>query len=50
LNTESWDDVSDIEAAFSMPSLSPEEAARFLTTPYTYMARLQIKYEIQTPT
>jgi hypothetical protein len=50
LNSENWDDVSDIEAAFSKPSLTPDEAARFLTTPYTYMARLQIKYEIQTPT
>lgn len=49
LNTENWDDVTDIEAAYSLPSLTPEEATRFLTTPYTYMARLQIKYEIQSP-
>lgn len=49
LNSESWDDMHDLEAANSSPSLSKEEAERFLTTPYTYMARLQIKYEIQTP-
>jgi hypothetical protein len=49
LNSESWDDMHDLEAANSSPSLSKQEAERFLTTPYTYMARLQIKYEIQTP-
>ena len=26
-----------------------QDGAEFLTTPYSYMARLQIKYEIQTP-
>jgi hypothetical protein len=50
LNTESWDDVSDVDAASCSPSVTPDEAVRFLTTPYTYMARLQVKYEIQTPT
>jgi hypothetical protein len=49
LNTENWDDVNDVEAATGNPSLTPEEATHFLTTPYTYMARVQIKYEIQTP-
>lgn len=48
LNTETWDDVSDVEAAMCSPSLTPDEAAGFLTTPYTYMARIQVKYEIQT--
>ncbi len=49
LNAEGWDDMSDLEAAISKPSLSKEEVQNFITTPYTYTARLQIKYEIQTP-
>ena len=49
LNAETWDDMSDLEAAMSRTTLSKEEVQSFLTTPYTYMARLQIKYEIQTP-
>ena len=49
LNAESWDEMNtDIEAALSNPVLSPEEGERFLTTPYSYTARIQIKYEIQT--
>jgi hypothetical protein len=49
LNAEGWDDMSDLEAAISKPSLTKEEVQNFITTPYTYTARLQIKYEIQTP-
>lgn len=50
LNAEAWDDMNnDLEVAGGSPSLSKEEAERFLTTPYAYTARIQIKYEIQTP-
>lgn len=50
LNAENWDDMTnDFEVAQSSPSLSKEEAERFLTTPYAYTTRLQIKYEIQSP-
>lgn len=49
LNAESWDEMNtDIEAALSNPALSAEEGQRFLTTPYSYTARVQIRYEIQT--
>lgn len=49
LNAETWDDMNDLAAAKSASSLSKEEASDFITTPYSYMARMQIKYEIQTP-
>jgi hypothetical protein len=49
LNAEAWDDMNDLAAAQCSTSLTKEEASNFLTTPYSYMARLQIKYEIQTP-
>ena len=46
LNAESWDDMNDLCAAHCS---SKDEASEFISTPYSYMARLQIKYEIQTP-
>jgi hypothetical protein len=49
LNAETWDDMNDLEGAHCSPFLTKEEASNFITTPYSYMARLQIKYEIQTP-
>lgn len=49
LNAENWDDMNDLAVALSSASLGKEDAEKFLTTPYTYMARIQIKYEIQTP-
>jgi hypothetical protein len=48
LNAESWDDMNDDVVAHCIGQ-TKEEASQFLTTPYSYMARLQIKYEIQTP-
>lgn len=47
LNAETWDDMNDLGTA---QCNTKEQAADFITTPYSYMARLQIKYEIQTPT
>lgn len=49
LNAETWDDMNDLAAAQCTSTLSKEQASDFITTPYSYMARLQIKYEIQTP-
>lgn len=50
LNAEHWDEVNhDIEVAGGKPILSKEEAEAFLTTPYAYTARIQVKYEIQSP-
>jgi hypothetical protein len=49
LNAETWDDMNDLGVAHCSPNLTKEEASNFITTPYSYMARLQIKYEIQTP-
>ena len=46
LNAETWDDMNDLD---HNPHLSKEEASKFITSKYSYMARLQIKYEIQTP-
>jgi hypothetical protein len=49
LNAETWDDMNDLAVAHCSSSLTKEQASDFLTTPYSYMARLQIKYEIQSP-
>lgn len=49
LNAETWDDMNDLGVAHCSANLTKEQAADFLTTPYSYMARLRIKYEIQTP-
>jgi hypothetical protein len=46
LNAETWDDMNDLDHT---PHLSKEEASSFITSKYSYLARLQIKYEIQTP-
>jgi len=48
LNAEGWDDMNDDVVAHCIGQ-TKEEASQFLTTPFSYMARLQIKYEIQTP-
>ena len=59
LNSESWDDINDVTVPLqnfiSSPMWDSERmeterrahVERFLSTPYTYMARLQIRYEIQ---
>ena len=49
LNSENWDDMNDLGAILTASVVSKEDAEKFLTTPYTYMARLQVEYEIQTP-
>lgn len=50
LNAENWDEMNhDLEVAGGKPALSKEEAEAFLTTPFAYTARIQIKYEIQSP-
>jgi hypothetical protein len=61
LAADSWDDVNDINLPMQgfvcNPLWTPEEnekakrlhVQQFLSTPYSYMARVQIKYEVQTP-
>lgn len=50
LNSEHWDEMNgDIDVAGGKPVLSKDEVEAFLTTPYAYTARIQIKYELQTP-
>ena len=61
LNATCWDDVNDVPTALQNfvadPSWDPDRVERekrthlqnFLATPYNYMARIQIKYEIQPP-
>lgn len=48
LNAETWDDMNDESVAHCIGQ-TKEQASQFITTPFSYMARLQIKYEIQTP-
>ena len=59
LNADNWDSISDVslplqnfipDSAWSAERIADEQRKhieRFLSVPYTYMARLQIKYEIQ---
>lgn len=49
LNAENWDDVNELPTVLSSnpSSLTGEDATNFLTTPYSYMARLMVRYEIQ---
>jgi len=61
LNAQSWDDINDVSLPLQNfvpdPTWTAERAdverrahvERFLSTPYTYTARLSIKYEIQSP-
>ena len=61
LNSQGWDDINDVslplqnfisDPTWDAARVDTEKRAhveRFLSTPYTYMARLQIKYEIQSP-
>jgi len=49
LNAENWDDVNELATVLSNNpvSLTGADATNFLTTPYSYTARLLIRYEIQ---
>ena len=56
LGSDGWDDMNDLSlplkglrVSAADPGNAKMEAEQFLTTPYSYMARVQIKYEIQTP-
>ena len=61
LNSQGWDDINDVslplqnfvpDPTWDAERVDTEKRAhveRFLSTPYTYMARIQIKYEIQAP-
>lgn len=61
LNAAAWDDVNDVPQVLQNftadPSWDPARVdhekrthlQNFLATPYSYMARIQIKYEIQPP-
>ena len=49
LNADGWDDIHDLNINLQKPGISSKvEVEQFLTSPYTYMARLQVKYELQT--
>ena len=47
INAENWDDMNDLNAALTINTVDPADAHKFLTTPFNYMARVQIKYELQ---
>lgn len=48
LNAESWDDMSDLQTVLHTGATpGSDDAAKFLSTPYSYMARVQIEYEVQ---
>lgn len=59
LNSQGWDDINDVSLPLQNFMPDPTWTAertdlerrahveRFLSTPYSYMARIQIKYEIQ---
>lgn len=52
LNTDAWDDMNDLNMPLQGLNVSDEatakkQAEQFLTTPYSYMARIQIDYELQ---
>ena len=61
LNSQGWDDINYVslplqnfvpDPTWDAERVDTEKRAhveRFLSTPYTYMARIQIKYEIQAP-
>jgi hypothetical protein len=61
LNSQSWDDINDVSLPLQNfiqdPSWDAARAEgerrahveRFLSTPYAYMARIQVRYEIQGP-
>jgi hypothetical protein len=48
LNAEGWDDYANIQAIMGT-DMNPDAAAveKIIKTPYTYMARIQIDYELQ---
>jgi len=49
LNAEGWDDIHDLNTTLQRADVSgKDEVTHFLTSPYTYMARIQVKYELQT--
>ena len=61
LNAQSWDDINDVslpmqnfvpDTTWDSDRVDTERRAhveRFLSTPYTYTARISVKYEIQSP-
>lgn len=61
LNAQSWDDINDVslplqnfvpDTTWDAERVETERRAhveRFLSTPYTYTARISVKYEIQSP-
>lgn len=61
LNAQSWDDINDVtlplqnfvpDTTWTPERVDAERRAhveRFLSTPYTYTARISVKYEIQSP-
>lgn len=61
LNADSWDDINDVTVPMQSfvinPTWTADEMAtakklhvqQFLSTPFSYMARIQLKYEIQSP-
>ncbi len=50
LGAESWDDTHDLSIPLQKMRLEADQKGvkDILTTPYSYIARIQIKYEIQT--
>lgn len=62
LGAEGWDDINDVHVPLhdflADPLRTPDEnekvkrthVERFLSTPFSYMARIQVKYEVQSPT
>ena len=61
IGSNTWDDISDtnlpMQGFMDDPTWTAEETetrrrhqvGKFLSTPYSYMARIQVKYEIQNP-
>ena len=61
LNAQSWDDINEVslplqnfvpDITWDAERIENERRAhveRFLSTPYTYTARISVKYEIQSP-
>jgi hypothetical protein len=50
LHSENWDDINDLAVPAQALDKAKQEAEAFITTPYSYSARVHIKYELQVPT